>query len=120
MSKPQSRNTGNCVTMERSSLTEIFRLLGDDRRRRILHAIRARSGPIQIGALVAELVESEGVESRDRIELSLYHNHLPRLSDSGIIEYTFGEDHIVIHELPEPLVSHLLLAEEVDGVRQRR
>ncbi|MCO8245746.1 MULTISPECIES: hypothetical protein [unclassified Haladaptatus] len=120
MSKPQSQNTGNCATIERSSLTDIFRLLSDDRRRRILHAIRARSGPMQIGALVAELVKLEGVDSRDRIELSLYHNHLPRLSDSGIIDYTPGEDHVVIRKLPEPLVSHLLLAEEVDGIRQRR
>ena len=75
---------------------EYHRLLASDRRRVVLDVLEGRPGPTdlaELARLVAEREESAATprpESVGRVELTLHHNHLPRLDDAGVIEYRPG------------------------------
>ena len=77
------------------TVDEIFHLLQDERRRNVLRCLRGEDGPVQ----VADLAERVGAlehdttaralpsEVRERVYVSLYHSHLPKLDDAGVVEH---------------------------------
>ncbi|WP_435179953.1 DUF7344 domain-containing protein [Halorussus sp. AFM4] len=72
------------------SPTAIFGLLADDRRRRALRYLSRTAGGTDLDDLAAELALREGDASdrrRDRIRASLFHTHLPKLRDAGVVRY---------------------------------
>ena len=75
------------------SATEYHSLLSSKRRRLTLASLTDRATPVELGdcaAIVAD-AETDGGEASpatvDRIELTLHHVHLPKLSEFGVIEY---------------------------------
>jgi len=71
--------------------SERYRLLSEKRRRVALGVLAERTTPVGIDELAAEIVsresDSEDSEHVERVATLLHHNHLPKLSDSGIIDY---------------------------------
>ncbi|WP_290812156.1 hypothetical protein [Halovivax sp.] len=77
----------------RSIETDAFHaLLADSRRRRLLAHLR-RHRQSSLAECVRAIVEREGKRSladdgaRERVAISLVHDHLPRLADYDIVEY---------------------------------
>jgi DNA-binding transcriptional ArsR family regulator len=104
------------------SLDELFRAVGDARRRTILLVLSQRQGPVQtetlartVGAKEAGIPESEvPTADLDRIRVDLVHAHLPALADSGLVTYDSDEQTVVYEGHPQLTVPwmHSLLAPE--------
>lgn len=75
------------------SQNRVFDLLSNARRRFVLHYLSQHDGPVELRELADEVARWEtGSESltrkqRKRVYVSLYQTHIPRLADSGVIEY---------------------------------
>ena len=70
------------------SATEIFPLLAEQRRRLVLHYLSRRVGSVRLADLAEQVARWEGSPTDDNVErvrTNLYHNHLPRLVDWGLI-----------------------------------
>ena len=73
------------------NLDALFEALADAQRRRILAYLDATDDDV---AAYSDLIEhvaddsaGESTTDRDRIAVSLHHNHLPKLADVGVVEY---------------------------------
>lgn len=70
---------------------ELFEALTDRHRRRVLDVLRTAGQPLTLTALAEELAlrtEDEASDDRtERLRVSLYHRHLPKLADTGLVEF---------------------------------
>jgi DNA-binding transcriptional ArsR family regulator len=78
---------------QRASIDELLSLLGHRRRRDVLYSL-VESEVTDVESLAATIAarESDGPsdgidDERDAVVIDLYHNHLPKLNDRGLIEY---------------------------------
>ena len=72
------------------SLDHLYRLLGDWRRRVILYRLSDSDTRLHsVSALASRIADVEDSSDRDitDIEIELRHKHLPKLEESGVIEY---------------------------------
>ena len=84
-------------------LDEVFAALGHPRRRYLVYTLANGGSEATLPELAAKIAAwEEGIpagevseENRKRVHVSLYHSHVPKLADLGIIEYHEGEDSIV-------------------------
>lgn len=73
-----------------------FEILSDRRRRFVLLALAEENGSYTLRDLAERVVAWEEEKphrevtegERKRVSVSLYHVHLPKLSDAGIVEFT--------------------------------
>jgi hypothetical protein len=70
---------------------DVFALLADTDRQYVLMELLETDGRVTVGILADQLAarrrnHADELE-RDRAELRLVHDHLPRLADHGVIEY---------------------------------
>ncbi|WP_455429444.1 DUF7344 domain-containing protein [Natronorubrum halophilum] len=74
----------------------MFKALADRRRRRVCRYLESRQSPVSSGDVVSHLfAESQHAgPSRQNLEITLRHTHLPLLHDANIIEYTRSADRI--------------------------
>lgn len=92
------------------SRTEVFRLLGNDRRRYTLHHLM-RTESAEIGELAEHIAAWENevdvaeVDSAQRrcVYVALHQTHLPRLDDAGALNYESTRDEIELTETGEDL-----------------
>ncbi|WP_255170214.1 DUF7344 domain-containing protein [Natrononativus amylolyticus] len=88
-SNPPRDRSGTVVLAE----SEFHRLLASKRRRILLEILDERPPPIDLEALALAVAEREsGTESErpadvHRVAITLHHQHLPALSDGGVLEY---------------------------------
>lgn len=81
--------------MKYEDLDSVFNYLANHRRRVLLACLDNDSTPILVEALghqVAEYeadfaVKSLSEDEIQRVTVSLYHNHIPRLADANVIQY---------------------------------
>jgi len=78
---------GPTVGRERATLDELFEVLSDASRRRILTALADANPRDEAELSPAELV---GDERHEDVPVMLYHVHLPKLDDAGFVEWTPG------------------------------
>ncbi|NKE35540.1 hypothetical protein GWG54_06860 [Natronococcus sp. JC468] len=79
---------------DRSSIDEYLSLLSDRRRRDVLYCL-SEAEVTSVESLAATIVAREASvpperlssDDRERVQVDLYHVHLPKLSDRGLIEY---------------------------------
>ncbi len=86
---------GDCGTTK-GQITLLYRLLADNQRRALLQCLRDTTAPMSISALVTELTQGDEQISPDEItetEIALHHIHLPKLADTGVIEYDQSTQH---------------------------
>lgn len=72
----------------------LAKLLEHPHRRAALAHLAGRRAPVGLHALARQLLESVGtsrgegsVVDVESVAIALHHNHLPRLADSGLVEY---------------------------------
>lgn len=102
------------------SLTAIFEVLVNQRRRRVLYALHERSNQMtltelaeQVAALERDAMTDEiSEDERQRLAAALHQSHLPRLADIGIVEYDREEGTLSLLDLPERLQRYLDFAAE--------
>jgi len=103
-------------------LNELFEVLGNDRRRRVLRYITSpgtdevvtlRKLAGHIAALENEIPEDQlGSQQRKRVYIALYQCHLPRMDDAGVLE--FEKTPGIARQTPGTTVASNVL-ETVDG-----
>lgn len=73
-----------------------FRLLADDRRRALLAVLDPDGPPVALADLARQLAALESESATDsegrladarRISRSLYHVHVPKLADAGVVSF---------------------------------
>lgn len=86
------------MTANRPSLDRLFRVLSNHRRRYVLYYLEdAENAIVTVTDLTNYVVQRERewkqnddqpeTDHRDEIRIDLHHNHLPRISDMGLIDY---------------------------------
>lgn len=80
------------------SRDNLFEALADSRRRIALSTIAAAGTPIELRTLARSVAREEtdsvdevSQEAFERVSLSLYHAHLPKLANLGLIEFDARE-----------------------------
>ena len=72
-------------------IDELFDALRDPRRRRTIAILAEREDPMAVSDLAAALAEREldgaRAPSVDDVQVALRHFHLPKLAETGIVEY---------------------------------
>lgn len=74
------------------SLVEIYDVLRDERRARTLSVLMRESTPVDTSTLARLVAADEATresitsERVNKVHISLYHYHLPKLADMGLIE----------------------------------
>ncbi|RQG93845.1 DUF7344 domain-containing protein [Natrarchaeobius chitinivorans] len=118
--------------MDRTSATRMedaCSLLAESERRYLLYLL-AEDRDANIEDLVPQITtwetEAPGTEvdkeTRQRIYVSLVHNHLPRLADYDIIDYDLRSGDVVLAEGFDdikPLLEQFRQTEELPEIRQR-
>lgn len=95
------------------SPTAIFDLLADDRRRYALHYLSRKVGAVPLGELAEQIALHEGDPTRDRYDrilTGLYHCHLLKLTDAGIVRYDPDRKTVALRDEDERLAPYLKLS----------
>lgn len=71
---------------------EIFEVLSNQRRRRLIYLLYDTSEPMHLGDLARQIATAEegapvNEEQYKRLYISLYQTHIPKLEEYGIVEY---------------------------------
>lgn len=77
------------------SKDEVFHILQTERRRIVLDHLRTTDGPVRLRDLAEHVAAREHdvtvpevtSDQRQRVYISLYQNHLPKLDEGGVIRY---------------------------------
>lgn len=93
----------------------VFEILSNTRRRMMLYYLREHGGSAtvkelaeQIAALENEVeVEDLGRQQRKRVYVSLYQTHVPKLEETGIIEYDDTEGEVRLTDRAGEFDSYL-------------
>ncbi|WP_458184951.1 DUF7344 domain-containing protein [Haladaptatus sp. NG-WS-4] len=100
------------------SIETIFDVLGDSRRRRVLSSLHKESRPVPIADLARHLVDQETDTTTDapsdaveRVEIQLYHVHLPKMADAGFVRYDPESGMVAPDEAIGVAMSYLELTE---------
>lgn len=99
------------------TVTGIFELLSDRRRRFALHYLLTQVGATEVSDLADQIALREGNHTQDRYEricTGLVHIHLPKLVDAEVIEYDPERESIELRERAAALTPYLDLAAELD------
>lgn len=84
---------------------------GHPHRERLIQHLRGRDAPVHLADLARELtrqVTSDGGERRgiktdaDSIYAMLYHDHVPRLADAGVVEFDRKEKTVRLMSQSDP------------------
>lgn len=80
---------------------DVFEILSNTRRRRLLFLLSERSEAVELGELAQELANTEvgGEADRDqykRMYISLYQTHVPKLAEYDVIEYDTDSKHVAL------------------------
>lgn len=101
------------------SQTTVFELLADERRRYALHHLSRAVGAVELADLAEQIALREGDTSpdrRDRVLAGLYHRHLPKLTDAGVVAYDPERETVELRDAADRLAPHLELS-AVDDLR---
>lgn len=79
-----------------SAFDGAYRLLGDHRRRALLYLLAEGDAQIHpVESLASQLARLEDTTDITDVSVELRHKHLPKLADTGIIEYDARSEAVV-------------------------
>lgn len=104
---------------------QLFHLLANRRRRGVLYYLKEHEETVSMRELAEQIAAWEhgttvqllGSGERQRVYISLYQNHLPKLDDNGVIEYDQSRGTIARTDVADqfdPYIQHPPYAEETD------
>lgn len=90
---------GPIIIEGEGDLNGVCRTLANERRRHVLCVLERESLPIDVRTLARQVTIQEACdnskmvteESIKQVHATLYHNHLPKMADLGLIEYDAKE-----------------------------
>ncbi|WP_238709375.1 DUF7344 domain-containing protein [Natronorubrum halophilum] len=96
MAQQHSNETGSSGSLSKG---EIFEVLRNQRRRYVLQYLKQDSRPVELGALAQQVaaweydttLEEVTPEQRKRVYTTLQQTHLPKMDQSGILEFDSDE-----------------------------
>lgn len=95
----------------------LFDALSESRRRFVLSCLQEYATPMALGDIADELAVREHevaitdipAEEVTSIYISLYHCHIPKMADLGIVEYSQDRDAVTLTEKGSELISMVSL-----------
>ncbi len=102
------------------TVSHAFRLLGNRRRRYVLHTLLDHSGSMAVDQLVESIRDLERQQGEDpsdhveRVDIALRHTHLPQLEDAGVIAWHRRADAVEREPAMTVLAPFLDLVEAYD------
>lgn len=69
-------------------LDALLDILSNERRRYCLMTIKTSEEPLSLKAIAREMAGGEGSRCSERIRVSLYQCHVPRMEDAGVVRET--------------------------------
>ncbi|WP_148414100.1 hypothetical protein [Haloferax sp. KTX1] len=101
---------------------EIYHLLQNERRRKVLEYLRDCEGPVQMRDIAEQVaawehdttVQALMSDQRQRVYIALYQAHLPKLDEEGVIDYNQSRGIVEKKPLANELIAHLELPEDGD------
>lgn len=96
---------------ESKSLDALFDVLSNQRRRIALHCLKKHGTPLTLADLAEEVVVMEQdaplteIPVRDvrATYMSLYHRHVPKMRDAGVLQYDQKTDSVVLADADDSL-----------------
>lgn len=93
----------------------VFDILKNRRRRQVIRHLRDVEGAVTIGDLSEQLAAWENdvpvpevtYKQRKRVYISLHQTHLPKLDDSGVVDYDRRSGAVALNDSIEPYEMHL-------------
>ena len=92
---------------EAASLDALFEALADSRRRHVLSILLDRPTPLDVETLARAVAarEEAATSAADvpddvvrRIQIALHHVHLPKLAETGVVEYDYERGAVAVGE----------------------
>ena len=116
---PSSDRSGNQLSTD-----VVFRLLSDRRRRSAITVLRRHGTAMSLADLADEVAVREHdapiteipADDVKRVYMSLYHSHVPRLEDFGVIDYRQESDMVTLSDDVSAFEPYLELAAESGSV----
>lgn len=115
MSNPLTEGTSSESDVGDGHYDELFEVLSHRLRRFMLQHLLWTETPVPVEELTSELVKAEldrpvadreGSDS-DAIEISLKHNHLPKMAEAGLIGYDSTQQKVTLADRTEEARSQL-------------
>lgn len=90
----------------------LHRILADRRRRYALARLHEAGTPMHLGALAEAIAEweresGEGNPSTELIHQTLYHVHVAKMAEAGLVEYDGLRDTVTLTDPGHALAAHL-------------
>lgn len=112
-------------SMRMESLDKLFDLLRKERRRYVLYYLEQQNRPVPVEELVAEVARWEAdstnpsisFEEYEKVEISIHHADLPKLSDEPYIQYNPETRYVELTEPPPEFKAILAIAEVAESPR---
>lgn len=98
----------------------VFEILSNTRRRMLLYYLRQNDGSATVRELAEQIaalendvdVEDLGQQQRKRVYVSLYQTHVPKLDETGIIEYDDSNGEVRLTNRAKEFDSYLTSTED--------
>jgi hypothetical protein len=93
--------------------SEVYDVLRNERRRRLLRTLDAADGTMLIGDLADRIAEAEADadeapgDIRQSVYVSLHQTHLPKLHDLGVLEYDRDDRTVTLLDPAEQVLARL-------------
>ena len=99
------------------AMSAVFKLLSHHRRRVAIRYLATQAGATSVSDVADQIALFEGEHTNDRyarICVSLVHNHLPMMSDGGIVEYERDQEIVELRDQATDILPYLDLAADAD------
>lgn len=93
--------------------SEVYDILRNDRRRSVIHCLRATGGTMTVGSLADTIAADEADESppprniRQSVYVSLHQTHLPKLDEAGVVAFDPASNEVRLLDGAEEVTAYL-------------
>lgn len=103
------------------TVSEFLEMIGSKRRRYVLYALQEKKEATfeeiieRVATWETETTSEElDEQTKQNIRINLYHSHLPKLEDSGIIKFDYQSGTISLRDLPDTTEKFIDYYEDIE------
>lgn len=111
--KSNATDPDTSIVTDDVSATDVFKAFSHSRRQYALQYLVHKPGAIALSDVAEYIAIKEGTMTHDRYErilTGLYHNHLPHLTNAGLVRYDADRELVELQVDSEMLLPYLELA----------